>query len=481
MESCLSRDFSEEELEDIRLRAIDWALAHGISMRPSNLSEDQDKVVHAPFTLFPTTIPESNLQQATKSMVYFSRLMHHVAMDHQLLQESFKHVIETDEFSNKLWQIYLQIKDDNKVQPVSLGLFRNDFMLDEKKDSPGNETTFQIKQIEFNSIASSFGGLVSQQYFLHRYIVDFAGEKNTEKQMPYNRPVEGLVTGLIKAWELYQNKQAVILFLVSHNERNVMDQRFLEYEIYKQNKHIKVIRKTFDDLVKNGKLAEDRKYFINKEEVGVVYYRVGYAPTDYTDKIWTIRLELEKAWCIKCPPIQYQLVGAKKIQQVLAKPGILDKYISDISIKQLIQSTFAGQYSLDIGEEGDKALNMAVNNPDQFVLKPQREGGGYNMYDEEMKNFLEVNRASQERAGYILMEKVRPKPQVNYLIKAGIPFVKSLCISELGIYGCYIGNKNEEIYNENCGHLLRTKTADTNEGGVCAGFSGIDTPFLIPQ
>lgn len=28
------------------------------------------------------------------------------------------------------------------------------------------------------------------------------------------------------------------------------------------------------------------------------------------------------------------------------------------------------------GEEGDKTVAMALANPDQYVLKPQREGGG---------------------------------------------------------------------------------------------------------
>ncbi|ESO87928.1 hypothetical protein LOTGIDRAFT_148049 [Lottia gigantea] len=104
---------------------------------------------------------------------------------------------------------------------------------------------------------------------------------------------------------------------------------------------------------------------------------------------------------------------------------------------------------------------------------------GHNMYDDELVEFLKQHENSAERAGYILMEKIRPQTQTNYLIKAGTPLVKSKCISELGIYGCYIGNEKEELYNTVCGHLLRTKTADTNEGGVCAGFSGIDSPFII--
>ncbi|XP_050415263.1 glutathione synthetase isoform X2 [Patella vulgata] len=443
-------------------------------MRPSTLSEDQDKVVHAPFTLFPTTISESNLQLATQSMVHFNRLMHHVAMDHQLLQESFKHIIDVDEFTERLWNIYMAVWNDERVQPVWFGLFRNDFLLDEDPDT----SKLQLKQVEMNTIAAGFGGVGSKLADFYRYILDLIGVEYTYNQIPDSQSVYGFASGFVNAWGMYGNPKAVILFIVKHNERNIMDQRLLEYEIYKQNKNIKIIRKTFEELVKDGKLTEDRKYFIGKEEVGVVYYRVGYAPTDYTDKIWTIRIELEKAWCIKCPPIQYQLVGAKKIQQVLTKPGILDKYISDISIKQLIQSTFVGQYSLDMGEEGDKALNMAVSNPDQFVLKPQREGGGNNLYGEEMKEFLLSIATCSERSAYILMDRIYSKPQLNSIVKTGVPFTKLNCVSELGIFGCFIGAKDKELYNISCGHMWRTKLADTDEGGVSAGFGGLDFPFF---
>ncbi|ESO98303.1 hypothetical protein LOTGIDRAFT_213923 [Lottia gigantea] len=478
MESCLERKISDAELEELKINAIDWALAHGIGMRPSVDDSDQDKLVHAPFTLFPTPVPQYIIQQATQSMAYFNRLMHRVAMDHQFLVESFKSVIQTDDFTRNLWNIYMKVHDDEKAQKLCLGLFRNDFMLDKVKES-NDGRKFEIKQIEFNSIASSFGGLTAELIPLHRYVLDLVGQNYTDKQVPDNRPIEGLAGGLVRAWELYDNKHAVVLFVVGVNEMNIMDQRFLDYEIYKQNKQIKVIRKTFNDLLKYGKLNEDRKYIISEDEVGVVYYRAGYSPTSYNEKIWQVRLELEQGSCIKCPPINYQLVGAKKIQQILAEPGVLDRFIKDPVVFDMIKSTFAGQYSLDIGKEGDKNLKMAVKSPNNYVLKPQREGGGHNMYDDELVEFLKQHENSAERAGYILMEKIRPQTQTNYLIKAGTPLVKSKCISELGIYGCYIGNEKEELYNTVCGHLLRTKTADTNEGGVCAGFSGIDSPFII--
>ena len=35
------------------------------------------------------------------------------------------------------------------------------------------------------------------------------------------------------------------------------------------------------------------------------------------------------------------------------------------------------------------------------------------------------------------------------------------------------------IMNKQQGHILRTKTLGTDEGGVAAGFAALDSPYLI--
>lgn len=37
------------------------------------------------------------------------------------------------------------------------------------------------------------------------------------------------------------------------------------------------------------------------------------------------------------------------------------------------------------GEDGDKSVTMALSDPDKYVLKPQREGGGNNLYGSQIK------------------------------------------------------------------------------------------------
>lgn len=82
---------------------------------------------------------------------------------------------------------------------------------------------------------------------------------------------------------------------------------------------------------------------------------------------------------------------------------------------------------------------MAIENPEKFVLKPQREGGGNNLYGEEIKATLCPIRSSVERTAFILMDQIHPKPYKNYIIRPDKQLEVDNVISELGIYGIVIG------------------------------------------
>ena len=112
---------------------------------------------------------------------------------------------------------------------------------------------------------------------------------------------------------------------------------------------------------------------------------------------------------IKCPSLADHLTGAKKMQQVLAQPGVLEKFTAglDDGVAEAVRATFAGLYELDDTEAGAKATAEGLANPGRYVLKPQREGGGNNLYDDELKAAL-AKMGPSERAGYILMDRIVP-------------------------------------------------------------------------
>ena len=56
--------------------------------------------------------------------------------------------------------------------------------------------------------------------------------------------------------------RAVVLFLVSEVERNVYDQRGMEYHIYEHQHHIKVIRRTLQQIRTGGSLSPSKKLIV---------------------------------------------------------------------------------------------------------------------------------------------------------------------------------------------------------------------------
>lgn len=52
------------------------------------------------------------------------------------------------------------------MKPLSLGMFRSDYMV--HQDTSVSPPSLQAKQVEFNTIASSFGGLSRNTSELHK-------------------------------------------------------------------------------------------------------------------------------------------------------------------------------------------------------------------------------------------------------------------------------------------------------------------------
>lgn len=135
---------------------------------------------------------------------------------------------------------------------------------------------------------------------------------------------------------------------------------------------------------------------------------------------------------------------------------------------------------MDFDEHGDKAIEMGIADPDRYVLKPQREGGGNNLYGSDVKKALELMKDKPERTAWILMDRIHPPLQRNYQIRPGSSTDTEIkdVVSELGIYGVIIGDEKSITINKQVGHMLRTKLSSANEGGVAAGLGACDSPYL---
>uniref|UniRef100_A0A8C4SIC3 Glutathione synthetase n=1 Tax=Erpetoichthys calabaricus TaxID=27687 RepID=A0A8C4SIC3_ERPCA len=461
----------EAQLEQFALVAKDSAFRHGLLMRTKEDPNSPEVLSYAPFTLFPSPIPKSIYEQAKLLQRDFNLLVEKITQDSKFLEQALASIIKVDHFIARLFEIYRKTLQKGISSPITIGLIRSDYMF-----LCGEEGVTSLKQIEFNTISVGGGGLASQVPAVHRHILKVAGIHNVN--IMDNNCIAILAGAIEKAWSLYGSQGSIIMFLVEDIQMNIYDQRLIENELWSRN--IPVIRRRFEDISKRGHLDEEKRLFIDGQEVGLVYYRYGYLPQQYIEKDWEALLMMEQSRAVKCPNIGAHLAGIKKVQQELARPGVLEHFFpGDPEAVSRIRSVFAGLYSLDLGNEGDQALDMAFADPDQFVLKPQREGGGNNIYGDDICHVLSKVEQSLERTAFILMEKIRPQPVRNCILRRGTLLKIQPCINELGMFGVYVRHGTEMTLNEFAGHLLRTKNSEHNDGGLMAGVAALDSPYLV--
>lgn len=468
---------------------LQWSLANGLVIYPPDFKSYQP--VSAPVTLFPTPFPRVAFKDADDVQLLFNELYAKVSSDLEFLSEIIDDLAKFDSgFTGKLWEIFLKAKKIGISQPLSLGIFRSDYMVNEIEGLKP-----QIKQIEFNTVSVSFGGLSTKVGELHRYLNNHGdydiGEGTDkyydEKDLPISKSItklsEGLADGNYYYNDCVSNTKTVVLVVVQHKERNVFDQRLLEYALL--TKHgVKSIRLTLSEIDSKTYIdPQTKKLYIKStnDEVSVVYFRSGYAPNDFqNEQDWENRLTLETSKAIKAPTLLTQLVGAKKIQQILTDEVILKKFLKEkgeSNFQQLLD-TFVSIYPLDDSERGKQAKKLAFEKPGNFVLKPQREGGGNNIYKDDIPVFLQ-SIPGKDWAGYILMELIHPHNYKNKIIRDGKIYDEPI-ISELGRFGTIVFNQEtgEVLSNKNSGWLLRSKFESSNEGGVAAGFGCVDSVVL---
>ncbi|OXU23570.1 hypothetical protein TSAR_006175 [Trichomalopsis sarcophagae] len=463
----------ESELKALVSKAKDWMIMNGASMRSkNNFSLDQVQV--APFLLLPSMYPKKEFEVVKEVQPLLNELMHKVAHDYEFLRDTLKSTIEVDSFTSKLFNIYDIVHSEGFAQNISLGLIRSDYML---HSDEGNK----VKQVEINMIASSFAALAVETTKYHKFVLTELGHTDKLSNIPANNAAVGFATGLAAGWQVYNNKKAVILVVVEEITYNFSDQRKIEFKIQEISPDTKIIRRTLTELHTQAQLGPNKELFVGEFEIAVVYYRSGYELEAYpSEKEWEVRLLLERSRAIKCPSIQYHLAGTKKVQQQLAVPGVLERFYLESNQAARIREVFVGLYSLDLNEDGEKAVAMAIKDPAKYVLKPQREGGGNNVYGEEIKARLEAMGNSKERTAWILMDRIHPPLQKNYLIRAGSESVSLQdFVSELGIYGIILADKNHILMNNQAGHVLRTKPSLADEGGIVSGAGALDCPFLV--
>ncbi|KAA8900860.1 hypothetical protein FN846DRAFT_957739 [Sphaerosporella brunnea] len=466
----------------------DYSLSHGLAVRPVT-NPTNTLATPAPVSLYPSRFPRTCFASGRSVQPLYNALYAAVAHDAEWLGKLIQDLAAVDTFMKSLHDVYLQVSAEGFAHEYALGLFRSDYMV--HRPSPSDPPV--LHQVEFNTIAASFGGLASRVSELHRFLVKSAAYPKAAElsleDIPLNPAVKELAAGLAAADHYYGAAEAgrgkAVLFIVQPGERNAFDQRWLEYELVEEH-GVRVCRLSLVEVPVKTTLETGSRRLLyttpNGEtvEVSTVYFRAGYGPDDYPTSLeWEARTQLERSRAVKCPTIATQLAGAKKVQQELAVDGVLGRFIKSPSEREEIRATFAAIYPLDTSPAGLAARKLAFEHPERYVLKPQREGGGNNVYRSKIPGFL--NSIGENLwSGYILMELIEPPPAEGVIVR-NAEALRGAVVGELGVYGVALWREKdgELLVNKEAGWLLRTKGADSEEGGVAAGFGCVDGVCLV--
>ncbi|KAG6522891.1 hypothetical protein ZIOFF_020046 [Zingiber officinale] len=137
-----------------------------------------------------------------------------------------------------------------------------------------------------------------------------------------------------------------------------------------------------------------------------------------------------------------------------------------------VRKCFAGLWSLDDAE----TVRSAVEKPDLFVLKPQREGGGNNIYGDSVRETLvRVQKEGMEKlAAYILMQRIFPTAVPSFLVREGI-WHQDKAISELGTALTEVdASGGTELFHSTARKGSRTGERDRLTFVKALGESGVD-------
>jgi glutathione synthase len=348
-------------------------------------------------------------------------------------------------------------------------------------------------------------------------------------RLPSNDTIASLVAGLVAAHEEYgppksgQASRTGILFIVQPRNMNICDERPLEYALWNHEPQIPAYRVLFgEEVLACTSLTQSRELLYQPPsgsppiEVSVVYLRAGYDPNEYTPTGYVCRLLLERSRAIKCPSILGHLATFKKVQQALATPGALTRFLPDDEADRIAR-TFAPMYPLEASLEAGRRGRALACNPQtamKHVLKPSLEGGGHNIYRGDILEFLDSVPKSRWHT-YILMELFNPVIQKNILLPptgvytaadvdspalhpssekrqdprttAPADQLPGPTVSELGIFGVCLwrsqpqGHHPQLLRNNEAGWSLKTKPEAVDEMSVVKGYGCFDCPYLVDE
>lgn len=496
------RTYTEAQLRYLTNEIKDYQITHGSLLKGVEY-ETESSVPARPVgvSILPTPFPKQCFENAIELQGAYSEMYMRVASDPEWLYEVLKPLRDHDRFFTVLWEIYERVREAGAVQNVVCAVLRNDYMLHFPAESP-DSTAPIIKQVEMNTFSCAGAAHAERVAKLHRHMERIkdpstSSDSSFTTQLVENENVSSIVNMLAKANEIYaatsppSQRKKCILITVQPFNFNIADERPIELGLW--NKQIPCYRSEWRTVFARTTLLEDRTLLFKPPfgdpelEVSVIYYRGGYVIEEYAPSGKDLRIKLEISRAIKCPDILTHLSGFKTVQAALAEAGAVEHFFpSSPSTAAKIRATFMPMQVLDTTPAGLRVRATATNKKDceHYVLKPNRDGGGHNIYRSAIPAFL-ASKPESEWHQYILMRMIETPPSTGTLMMPQ-ELYHGAVVSELGIIGTCIWERSRgpdtEIQvrmNEVGGWTFKTKMADVDEMSVVKGYGCFDSPLLV--
>ncbi|MGU5699728.1 glutathione synthase [Aeromonas allosaccharophila] len=468
-------------IQKIRDDAVEWTLTHGVAFKASPCS-----AVHTPFTLTPTPIRRGDYQHLKSAAQILSKLIYAVSEDHGFLYDAIHPITAGDPFFSALLGMHQQIHSSaTKAPRLPLLIMRSDFM-DDQRDGH--------KLVEFNGIAAGMGPFGQRIHELHHYLqrqwpAEY-GQLSPEAmgELVGNDAIEGLSAGIAET--TFKIKQefgdpgpARFLMIVQEHENNVFDQHLLELAL--QRKGIETQRRTFRELhnqLSTG--ASDRLILDDVGPLDTVYLRAGYQYSDYEaadlneqrccQALMATRVLIEQHRVAVNATVAQQLATSKRVQMLLSRLG--EEGFAAFGLTPQEADTVRGVLGEMHPVTPDSARFIKAAPSDSWVLKNQGEGGGHCLFGADILAKLATLDPLQYQV-WSLMRRLHPVPRgmPAWIVRRGELHRVTDLISELGIFTVQSDSHPASAAQSFAGYLIRSKSAESTEGGVHSGQGVLDS------
>lgn len=402
-------------------------------------------------TVRPTEFPLHHFLTVTEKQRIMNKLIYN-------LTKSPWHEIK-DAFYDELNDIR-SIKPSKRLEGVFI---RTDYLLD-KDDT--------MKQVEINTISCAFvfwGPTLNRVHRKYdgRTVVSDSDVKFMQFLKKINKHSSGEICIMIdndtsmNTSNYYEKVQIMNMcreqgILMKHH--TFKDIRNLGEFTYKGNvvtdDEIKVRLKT------RKAFSEPLEMTFQKKKVFALYYRWFYNQSHYTDEDFILRAKLECCNAFSLPTVELQIAGLKIFQMKFTDTAYLEEFLSVDEIKEIYEHF--GEFK--------PIKDLAPGDEEDFILKNIKEGGGNNVYGEDIRHY-EGNTES-----VFLMKKIEAPTCENAFIDG----VQRRTIPEIGIMGWLLAVDGEIVSNENAGYICRSKDENSKECGVSCGYGALDSIINIP-